>query len=169
MSTWFIDYIVRDGKGKPGRVRIPVNGGTVPTAYQTYAGAVAGVMFGAGLMSTGGFIADNLVIPIGTTPVAPQAESEIRNKWQATMQITGPDIFRFSVPAANPDAALIVSGSQIVADLTNTVFSDVLAALIDSGGTVHMQEPDEGTIVSDWGPVLSNTRSRKRPRVGGSR
>jgi hypothetical protein len=110
-----------------------------------------------------------LVLDLAIYPIAEINGSEIRNKWQATMLNTNQPIMRFSVPGANGDDTLVVSGSQIVADLSKSQFTNVLSALINSLGDIHMIEPDEGTAVDGWGPVLSQTRSRKRPRVGGSR
>lgn len=167
--AWFIDYDVRDSKGKPGRLRIPVTEGTVPVAYETYADTLAASLFGSGLMSIGGITAAKLVMALTTTPISAQAGSEVRNKWQASMLIGSVPSLRLSFPASNPDPALVVSGSQIIADLSNADFSNVLTNLLNTAGTVHLIEPDEGTDIDGWGPVISQTRSRKRPRVGGSR
>lgn len=165
----FLDFTVVDSKGSPSTMRIPITDQAVPADVVTYATAVAAAIFGAGKLSLGGYKSVSLVIPDVIASLAAVAGTEIRNKWQATMLLAGLPVSRFSIPARNPLDSLIVAGTGIAGDLSQSPFTSALAALIASGGAVHMLEADEDSVITAWAPVLAQTRARKRPRVGGTR
>jgi hypothetical protein len=165
----FLNFNIQASNAETGRMRIPITTQTVPTPVSDYASAVIAAAIGTGShLMFGGYTSVSLEIVLPGVSASPVAECDIRNKWQATMIDASGDIFRFGMPTRNPLKTLLSFSRGIVGDSSLTAFTATVAALVGAS-TVHMVNPETNALLSEWGPVLSNTRSRKRPRQGGSR
>lgn len=165
----FVEVQLADSNGDTGKLRIPITAQALPAGVKTYTDAVLAAAVGAGFLSLAQIVSASLVIGGACTPAAIAGVCDIRNKWQASVIDTSGALFKFGIPARNASSNLVVAGTKIVGDISLDAFGTVLSALISTVGTIHMINPRTGDTVSTWQPVLATTRSRKRPRVGGSR
>lgn len=164
----FLNFDFYDSNNIHGKMRVPITTQTLPTGVATYAGAILTAAVGTGLIALPGLAGVSLEITDVVAPAALAGDCDIRNKWQATMLDADGNLQRFAIPGRDVATDLVVNGSKILGDLTLPQFSTVLSALLGSGA-IHMENGKTGSLITGWGPVLATTRSRKRPRVGGSR
>lgn len=165
MAATYIEFDVVDLRGAHSKMRIRITDQALPTGVSAYANQIASDMFGAGLPSVGGLAGANLVITGAATPIVASSFSDVRQKWAANVPAADGEAFKFGIPARDGLESLLVGGKGIVADLSNTAFTAVLADL-QGGGAIHWLSNDQGSVALDWDSILSTTRNRKRPRAG---
>lgn len=164
----FLDFNVQDSARFPGKMRIPITPQSVPAAVTTYATNIVEAAFGTALPLFGGIMSVNLVIDGVVAPQIPIDNCDIRDKWVATLQDSNGENVRFTMPSRNLSTSLLAGGAGLLADLSDATWTALLAAL-EGSGTVHMVNSKTNADIGGWYPVLTGARSRKRPRVGGSR
>lgn len=164
----FINVETFDLNGISAKMRLPVTAAPVPAGYAAYVDAVTLALFGSGLPGLAGVKSASIEIDLGAATRTPSGVMDVRNKWQATLNTAALAGSRLSIPGRNPLAALVTPGSEILAALLSSPWPAAFAAL-QGAAAIHLINPTTGDNISGWGPVVSTTRSRKRPRVGGSR
>jgi len=157
---------VGDSVGRESTWRLPVSNLAIPTDYATFITGVIAAAFGTALPSLGSVKQASLVLSTGLYNEDVTGVCDVRDNWQ-TRLANATDVMRMGIPARNPSAALISTGSLILGDLTDTSWAGLQTALL--GGTVKLVIPETGVNPDAFSIAVANVRARKRPRVGGTR
>jgi len=167
MAETFIKMQVKDSVDRPSTMRFRVTDAAAPAGYLTYVNGVAAALFGAGLPSLGGVRKAFIEIDLGLTPIDSAGDCRIQDNWQTSWTPSAEEDFRLSIPALNPDPALIVPGSFILGDVSVSPWDAVLAAMVTTA--IKLESSSDGDAATGIAQAIANVRGRKRPRVGGSR
>lgn len=166
MASYLVfDVVDIHGMTSPWRMRIT---DVAPDSdVVTMATALAAAAFGATKPSQGGYSNVRLEIDGLLSPLAPQADSDVRQNWQLGIVDVSEAVFRLGLPARNDAIALYATGSKVLANLSAATWVALDTALI--GVTVPILNTKTGDDAGSIIRGIASVRSRKRPREGGSR
>lgn len=151
---------IEDSQGEGANMRIRVTPLTLTSAWETAALALISATYGTGLISSAGYVRAFLEQDILTSPIAAQANTNVRRKWVAKAKSTGHASFQFNIGAPQVGGNL-VSGDQVIADLNSTEWAGFLTALLATN--LHWIS-NAGDATPALLGATSNAVARKNPR-----
>lgn len=119
---------IRDAQNQGANFRICVTQLTLDSAWSTAALALIAATYGTGKVSRAGYVRVFLEQDILTTPIAPQAETNVRFKWVMKSEAGTEAPFEQNIACPLVDGNL-VSGDQIIADKNSAEWTALIAAL----------------------------------------
>jgi hypothetical protein len=163
-------YLVFDVNDVHSRVspwRMRIDDQVVDPDTVTFANAIATAAFGNLKPSQGGLKRAYIEVDAGVDPIAPAADSDTRQNWQAILSGVGVIGSRMSIPGRNDAVALYNGPNTDLALLTESHWAALIAAMFGSSPAVLNTK--DGDAVTGFSQALATVRARKRRREGGSR
>jgi hypothetical protein len=166
MATYAVIDVI-DSERRVSPLRMRVTDAAMPTGYQSFIAGVIAATFGAAAPSLGGVARAYVEIDATAVAQAPISDTDVRFNWQTRWTSAYPRPFRLGIPARNPLAALIATGSVVLGDLTASDWAAWISAV--NTGAVTLKDPTNGDAATGILAAVAGVRGRKRPRIGSTR